>query len=386
MASAESAAIQILGSRSAAQNAQTIGGVLEGAGLNKIGASGVIGNALQESALSPSAIGDGGGGLWGFTAPPKSLADLQAYARSRHQSWTNVKLQTDFLLQNLSKSDIAALNSQSSPQAAALWFMNNWERPLVSSENAARRVQGAEAAYTLLGGVKPIKSNTKGYSLNRPGGATSDSDTPSVDFYSDYVDLQNAQRDAPSTVYASSSSDPFAAAFDWWWNGFSSSVSNLYNDLKGPADAFGDVVDLTGETIKIIESLPWYTLRAAEFLTGIFLMYYGVRPMLQQSNPSGQSGIVHVARDLVSATPIGREMRMAQGRRMGTREGQRESARMAARQTATRGQRQASATERATIERNARSMSKTQAQRTQREGKIRYDQAKSRRRPTVRNN
>jgi hypothetical protein len=131
-----------------------IGTALHGAGLSRAAAAGIIGNAVQESSLNPSATdGSGNGGLWGFTSSPHSLSDLQAYARSHGADWTNAGVQTDFLLTQLSPSDIAALNSQSTPAAAASWFMNNWEHPLAATENEARRIAGAVQAYGQLGSV-----------------------------------------------------------------------------------------------------------------------------------------------------------------------------------------------------------------------------------------
>jgi hypothetical protein len=129
---------------------QQTAAVFMAAGLNKTAAAGIIGNAYQESSWNPASVGDGGGGLWGFTADPQSLADLQAYAQTRHVTWTNPTVQAEFLLKNLPAGDIATLNQQGSPAAAAAWFMNNWEHPLASSENLARRQQGAQLAYNQI--------------------------------------------------------------------------------------------------------------------------------------------------------------------------------------------------------------------------------------------
>lgn len=124
--------------------------VLHDAGYNHVGAAGVIGNAYQESSWDPAAVGSGGGGLWGFTASPKSLADLQAYARQAGKPWTDVSIQTAFLVRNSSSSDRTAVNKQPSPQAAAVWWMENWERPAVATENQAKREQGAVMAYEVI--------------------------------------------------------------------------------------------------------------------------------------------------------------------------------------------------------------------------------------------
>jgi hypothetical protein len=126
--------------------------VFQAAGLNRTAAAGIIGNAYQESSWNPASVGSGGGGLWGFTAGSESLQALQAYAATKGVSWTNPTLQAEFLLKNLPAGDIASLNSQSSPEAAAEWFMTNWERPKVATENLARRQQGAREAYGQIGG------------------------------------------------------------------------------------------------------------------------------------------------------------------------------------------------------------------------------------------
>jgi Phage tail lysozyme len=126
------------------------GAVLIAAGLTPTAAAGVIGNAYQESSWDTASVGDGGGGLWGFSSGAISLASLQAYAASKGVAWTNPTLQAEFLVKNLSASDISALNAQGSPAAAASWFMDNWEHPAVATENEARRIQGAEIAFKEL--------------------------------------------------------------------------------------------------------------------------------------------------------------------------------------------------------------------------------------------
>jgi hypothetical protein len=112
----------------------------------------VLGNAYQESSWNPASVGDGGGGLWGFTAGAISLDSLQSYAASKGVQWTNPTLQAEFLVKNLSQSDIAGLNAQTTPAAAASWFMNNWEHPLAATENEARRQLGAEIAFKEISG------------------------------------------------------------------------------------------------------------------------------------------------------------------------------------------------------------------------------------------
>lgn len=130
-------------------------------GLNKIGASGILGNAWQESGWDPEAIGDGGGGFLGFTAGEISLASLQSKAASSGKSWKDPSFQMRFALEHISSSIISGLNSQKTPGSAAAYFMNEWEHPAVETENQANREAGAVKAFSMglqKGGVAhPIK-------------------------------------------------------------------------------------------------------------------------------------------------------------------------------------------------------------------------------------
>lgn len=135
-------------SGSAEHNAQAIMKALMGHGLSKKVAAGITGNALQESGWMPGSIGSGGGGLWGFTASPNSLGDLQAYAAAKGKNWEDIGLQVEFLLEHVDSSILSAMGSEPSAASAAAYFMENWERPLVSSENQANRELGAREAFT----------------------------------------------------------------------------------------------------------------------------------------------------------------------------------------------------------------------------------------------
>ena len=130
-----------------------IGSILMHNGFNRIGASGVLGNAYGESNWNPGSVGSGGGGLWGFTASPVSLADLQAYANSQKRSWTDATLQTQFLLQHLTGSEVSGANAAGNPAAAADAFMNSFERPGIPRSSV--REAGAVEAFRILSGLKP---------------------------------------------------------------------------------------------------------------------------------------------------------------------------------------------------------------------------------------
>jgi hypothetical protein len=114
-------------------------------GYNQVGAAGIIGNAGQESGLNPASIGSGGGGLLGFTTSPISLADLQAFAKTQGKPWDDVGLQMQFYA--LHENGIrGAMNSQPDAAAAARYFMDNWERPYVPTQNQAHREEVARWA------------------------------------------------------------------------------------------------------------------------------------------------------------------------------------------------------------------------------------------------
>lgn len=120
------------------QNAKAIYGFLTAAGLSANAAAGILGNMAQESGGNPESVGTGGGGLIGWTPLPggfvtgNSSADL---AKQLPQVLAYIKA-------NGSISDINA--HASSPTAAALWFMNQYERPKAGpSANVGNRTQSA---------------------------------------------------------------------------------------------------------------------------------------------------------------------------------------------------------------------------------------------------
>lgn len=137
------------------QHIQEIAKVLVNNGFTPTAAAGIIGNAYQESGWNPTAIEPGthNGGLWGFTSQPVSLGDLQSYASAHGANWADPKIQAKFLVQHIDSSTKNTLNSIKSPTVAASYFMSNWEKPLVSSENEARRQQGAEIAFRQITGA-----------------------------------------------------------------------------------------------------------------------------------------------------------------------------------------------------------------------------------------
>lgn len=138
-----------------------IASVLIQRGFTPVAAAGIIGNAKQESGWNPASVGDGGGGLWGFTSGAISLGSLQSYAHAHGADWTNAKVQANFLADHVDGHTKMVLNSVKSPAAAAQYFMENWERPYVPTENLARRQDGAVEAYHQISGGNLGTAKTK---------------------------------------------------------------------------------------------------------------------------------------------------------------------------------------------------------------------------------
>lgn len=127
--------------------------ILAQQGFSRTAAAGILGNAYRESLppWNPASVGTGGGGLWGFTTPPRSLADLQAFARRSGKPWTDVGIQTQFMLEQGGLALRGALNAQPSAAAAARYFEQNWEHAGVVA--MSERVHGAKIALKIIQGM-----------------------------------------------------------------------------------------------------------------------------------------------------------------------------------------------------------------------------------------
>ncbi len=127
--------------------AAQMGRILMRTGWNRSGAAGVIGNAYRESLWNPASVGTGGGGLFGFTTSPISLADLQNYARGHRKPWTDVGIQMQFMQEHLTGSVKQAVMNAGSPESAAERFMTLWERPGIPA--LEERQAAARQAYNM---------------------------------------------------------------------------------------------------------------------------------------------------------------------------------------------------------------------------------------------
>lgn len=188
-------------------------------------------------------------------------------------------------------------------------------------------------SYNLASDVQPFtrgKINISKSMFTRPGGEGASSSTsygsgPSSG--ADTLTTQFASYDsssfdsAPTTQYTGLLSD-LTAPFTWWWGNFSHSFDNLEKSVTGPLNSVYDVGhgidEMGGEMVKILSLWPWYMLRFAEFMSGIFLMAVGFY-MVITSRPRRS-----VVSSMFAATPLGRFGRVTRARREGSREGQAE--------------------------------------------------------------
>ena len=109
--------------------------------------AGILGNAWREGLWNPSQMemtGMDNGGLWGFTASPKSMPELRAYAESKGKRWDDEIVQTHFMMKTGGNSIKGALNALDSIPETTKTFMDEYERP--ASETAALDIR-TSAAY-----------------------------------------------------------------------------------------------------------------------------------------------------------------------------------------------------------------------------------------------
>ena len=135
--------------------------ILTRRGFDHKATAGILGNAWGESSWNPGAVGMGGGGLFGFTTSPVSLADMQAYAASKGKPWTDVATQIKFMLGHGNPKGIAMkgpLNALDTIPATTEKFMTDWERPGIP--RLSDRIAGGFMASKIMRKMK----------LGRPGG------------------------------------------------------------------------------------------------------------------------------------------------------------------------------------------------------------------------
>ena len=167
-----------------------------------------------------------------------------------------------------------------------------------------------------------------GYGGTRPGGDNSGQPSSSP-FIADYASLRSqsgATAPPNQDVSLGGGGGPFGA-FQWWLGGLTSSWNTLQNDINGANTIINDTSSFLDMVTKFfLNPLAW--LRAVEFVTGILIMFVGLRASFPVAREVTDNRIL---RSLTSDTPLGTATRMVEGTRQGRREGQMEHYRLQAR-------------------------------------------------------
>ncbi len=132
-------------------NLLAIGQFLVGNGYSKAAAAGIASCIDGESGGNPESVGDGGGGLIGWT--PLSSAQPNANVITGNVEQDMLTQLNDILFYNsneIGQSAVNQLNSISDPVAAADFYSQNFERPAVTDSDVVPSV--AEQIFSDLGG------------------------------------------------------------------------------------------------------------------------------------------------------------------------------------------------------------------------------------------
>jgi murein DD-endopeptidase MepM/ murein hydrolase activator NlpD len=132
-------------------NLLAIGQFLVGNGYSKAAAAGIASCIDGESGGNPESVGDGGGGLIGWT--PLSSAQPNANVVTGNVEQDMLTQLNDILFYNsneIGQSAVNQLNSISDPVAAADFYSQNFERPAVTDSDVVPSV--AQQIFSDLGG------------------------------------------------------------------------------------------------------------------------------------------------------------------------------------------------------------------------------------------
>ncbi len=132
-------------------NLLAIGQYLVDNGYSKAAAAGVASCVDGESGGNPESVGSGGGGLIGWT--PLGSAAPNANIVTGNASADMLAQLADILYYNsheIGASQVAELNSQTDPVAAADFFSQHFEKPAVTNSDV--RTSVAEQVFSELGG------------------------------------------------------------------------------------------------------------------------------------------------------------------------------------------------------------------------------------------
>jgi len=220
--------------------------------------------------------------------------------------------------------------------AVAIYNGSGWGAWTTYTSGAYQRYLGGNSGTTTTQTVKGI---------TRPGGAGAATATsypvPSsqgiTQIYSQLLGATGSASSDPTYVddstiggRASGVLDAILSPLKWALGQEKEGYNELHNLINGPAKAADDVSHVAEDGWKILESLPWYTLRFSEFTSGIVMMVFGI--YLSMKNRSS-GGPARAARTVLSYTPAGRAVEARKFTRIGTREGRQEHYRLQGRRS-----------------------------------------------------
>ena len=150
-------------SDNAAGNARKIYDELTGSySCPPIAACAIIGNMYGESGIRPYALENGGGGHGLCQWTGGRWNNLQSYASSKGQDWTNIDIQIEFLMKELSDMNMYEFWNAETVDEATELFMRKFERPAswVYATSLPRRVGAAKAALQAFAGEQYTETTT----------------------------------------------------------------------------------------------------------------------------------------------------------------------------------------------------------------------------------
>jgi hypothetical protein len=132
-------------------NLLAVGQFLVDNGYSKAAAAGVASCIDGESGGNPESVGSGGGGLIGWTPLSSARPDSDIVTGNRSQDM--MAQLTDLLFYNsneIGQAQVAELNSQTNPVAAADFYSQDFEKPAVRDSDV--RASVADQVFSELGG------------------------------------------------------------------------------------------------------------------------------------------------------------------------------------------------------------------------------------------
>ena len=189
--------------------------------------------------------------------------------------------------------------------------------PQISGE-LSRWSGGGYSSISPQSAYRPSPSS--GYSLTRPGGAT----TANVyDVFAAYQSSDGGSGTSPyATIKGVRSPADIRRSVRWSWDRASQQYADMQAQADAPVGFFGGVAHAAGAFSRFIEYLPFYMLRGVEIIGGATLMYMGVRGIATNRSytpkPSVLSSGVRAGLSLIPGVEAARYLRA--GRKEGNAE------------------------------------------------------------------